>query len=89
VQKLRPLLEGHCRNLCMTVFNDQAMLSDILSHIRSNQTDHPLLNHFDELNDINDYTCRHHYADGRITHIVDQNELLGYVKRTLKLVGAH
>jgi wobble nucleotide-excising tRNase len=89
VQKLRPLLEGHCRNLCMTLFNDQAMLSEILTHIRANQINHPLLHLYDELSDINDYTCRHHHADGSITHIVDQGELSGYVRRTLRLVGAH
>jgi wobble nucleotide-excising tRNase len=88
VQKLRPLLEGYCRNLCMTLFSDQAMLSEILTHIRSNQTGHPLSHLYDELNDINDYTSRHHHADGRITHIVNQGELLGYVRRTLRLVGA-
>lgn len=88
VQKLRPLLEGHCRNMCMTLFADNAMLSEILNHIRENPTDHPLGHIYNELNDINDYSTRHHHADGSVTHILNQGELMGYVIRTLRLVGA-
>lgn len=89
VRDIRPFLEGHCRTMCLALFTDDAMLSEILTHTRDNMQGHPLALLYNDLSDLNDYTCRYHHADGRITPAVNQTELLAYVKRALKIVGAH
>ncbi len=41
-QKLRPLLEGYCRNVCIGEFSDGAMMSDMIDKVRSIGPSHPL-----------------------------------------------
>ena len=88
VQKIRPLLEAYSRNSCITLFQPDDILSTILTKIRTTGASHPLWPVYNELNDINDFTCRHHHADGTVTGPIDETELRGYVKRTLRVVGA-
>lgn len=88
IQKIRPLLEAYAGNSAITLFEPNAILSEILSGIRATGDTHPLWRVYQDLDDINDYTSRHHHADGTFTGIVDEGELRGYVKRCLRLVGA-
>lgn len=87
VQKIRPLLEGHCKNTCITLFNDQDNLSDILAKIRNGDASHPLWPSYNELHDINEYTSHFHHHKGAGGDTMVEEELLGYVSRTLKLTG--
>lgn len=88
IQKIRPLLEAYCRNSCVTRFNPIDILSDILAKIRAEGETHPLYRIYNDLNDLNDYTSRYHHADGSVTGVIDETELRGYCRRTLRLVGA-
>ena len=89
VQKIRPLLEGYCRNRCMGIFTDAHMLGEMLGQIKVGGVNHPLFDIYEELDEINDYSCKfHHPQGGSHSPVVDTTELLGYVKQTLRLVGA-
>jgi wobble nucleotide-excising tRNase len=88
IQKIRPLLEAYCKNSCITQFEAQDILSGILTKIRTAGATHPLSPIYNELNDVNDYTCRFHHADGTVTGIINETELRGYSKRALRVVGA-
>ena len=59
-----------------------------MTKIRTAGESHRLSPIYRELNDINDFTCRYHHADGTVTGAIDETELRGYVKRTLRIVGA-
>ncbi len=89
VQKIRPLMEGYCRNRCMTRFTDTHMLGEMLSQIKTEGAKHPLFDIYEELDEINDYSCKFHHPQGtRQSPVINTTELLGYVRRTLRLVGA-
>lgn len=88
IQKIRPLLETYCRNSCIMLFRADDNLGQILSSIRVTGETHPLWRISQDLSDINDFTCRHHHADGTVTGVINETELRGYAKRTLRLVGA-
>jgi wobble nucleotide-excising tRNase len=88
IQKLRPVLEAYCRNLYPTQFG-QEMMGEIMATIRTAGTTHPLHTIVDDLDEINVYCRRYHHGENpnAATEVVDDAELQGYVKRTLKLVG--
>lgn len=88
-QKIRPVLEGYCRNLCPSQFTDEDMLGAMISKIRDAENAHPLSAIADDLDDLNVYTRRYHHAEnsGAATEVIDDTELAGCVKRTLTLVG--
>ena len=89
IQKIRPVLEGYSRNLYPAQFADQDMLGAIVGKIRGVGTAHPLHPIADDLDEINQYCRRYHHADNpnAATEAIDDNELKGYVKRTLTLAG--
>jgi wobble nucleotide-excising tRNase len=89
IQKLRPVLEGYCRNLYPAQFGDQDMMGVIVGKIRNAGTAHPLYPIVDNLDEVNVYCRRYHHADNpnAATEPVDEAEVVGYVKRTLSLVG--
>ena len=89
VQKIRPVLEGYCRNLYPSQFSDQDRLGDIIAKIRGAEEDHPLHEILDHLDDLNAYTSRYHHAENpnAATEPIDDGELRNSVKRTLTLVG--
>lgn len=90
VCKIRPLLEGYCRSICLTQFEAMENLGSILSTIRMTGDDHPLISLYPEISDINDYTRRYHHADGEVlTELIDEAELRGIVRRCLKIVKAY
>jgi hypothetical protein len=89
IQKLRPVLEGYCRTLYPTQFADADTLGVIVGKIRAAGAGHPLRPIADDLDEVNMYCRRYHHAENpnAATEPIDDAELQGYVKRTLKLVG--
>ena len=89
IQKIRPVLEGYCRNLFPVQFGEQEMMGGIVGKIRTAGVPHPLFPIVEDLDELNIYCRRYHHADNpnAATEAVDDAELQGYVKRTLKLVG--
>lgn len=89
VQKVRPVLEGYCRNVCPQ-FGDDDMLGGMVRQIRETGLRHSLTDIVDELDEINDYSRRYHHGENpnAATDPIDGNELNNYVKRTLKIVGS-
>ena len=89
VQKIRPVLEGFCRNLYPSQFTDQDMFGEIIGKIRRAGEVHPLHEILDHLDDLNAYTSRYHHGDNpnAATEPIDDGELRNSAKRTLRLVG--
>ena len=89
IQKLRPLLEGYCRNLYPTQFGEQEMMGSIVGKIRTAGAAHSLYPIVDDFDELNMYCRRYHHAENpnAATEPIDDTELQGYVKRTLSLVG--
>lgn len=90
VQKIRPVLEGYCRNLYPTRFADNDALGTIVGKIKGYDDEFPLKDVCDELEELNGYSRRYHHGENpnAATEAINDNELKGYVKRTLKVVGA-
>jgi wobble nucleotide-excising tRNase len=89
IQKLRPVLEAYCRNLYPTQFGDQDSLGVIVGKLRAAGAAHPLAPIADDLDEINEYCRRYHHAENpnAANEPIDDGELNGYVKQTLKLAG--
>jgi wobble nucleotide-excising tRNase len=89
IQKLRPILEAYCRNVYPTQFGEQEMMGGIITIIRAAGATHPLNAIVEDLDEINVYCRRYHHGENpnAATEAVDDAELHGYVKRTLKLAG--
>lgn len=89
IQKIRPVLEGYCRNLYPTQFGEDTM-GEIVGKIRATGAGHPLAAVGDELDELNVFCRRYHHGENPATAAmepIDEAELLGYVSQTLKLVG--
>lgn len=89
VQKIRPVLETYCRNLGGGILLEGDTLGTIVTKIRAAGTNHQLYPITDVLDELNDYTKRYHHGENphaAIEPISDQ-ELQGYVKRTLQHTG--
>ena len=89
VQKLRPVLEAHCHNVCPTGFDEQEMMGSMIGKIRDAGVTHPLHSIMEDLDELNVYCRRYHHARNQnaATELIDDGELQGYVSRTLILVG--
>jgi len=89
IQKIRPLLEGFCQNLYPAQFSEQDTLGVIVTKLQAFGTAHPLSVISSDLDELNVYCRRYHHSENpsAATEAIDDNELLGYVKRTLKIVG--
>jgi wobble nucleotide-excising tRNase len=89
IQKIRPVLEGFCQNLYPAQFSEQDTLGVIVTKLHAFGTAHPLSAISGDLDELNVYCRRYHHPDNpsAATEPIDDNELLGYVKRTLKIVG--
>jgi wobble nucleotide-excising tRNase len=89
IQKIRPVLEGYCRNLYPTQFGEQEMMGGIVRIIRDAGTAHPLHLIVEDLDELNMYCRRYHHSENEhaATEPIDDAELQGYVRRTLRLVG--
>jgi wobble nucleotide-excising tRNase len=89
IQKLRPLLESFCHALCPTQLAEQDMMGDIVRKIRAAGAPHILHPIADDFEEVNIYCRRYHHGENiqTTTEPIDNEELLGYVTKTLKLVG--
>jgi wobble nucleotide-excising tRNase len=89
IQKIRPVLEGYCRNLYPVQFLDADMLGTIVGKIRTAGAAHALHPIADDLDELNQFGRRYHHAENpnAASEPIDDNELQGYVKRTLKIAG--
>jgi hypothetical protein len=85
IQKIRPVLEAYCRNICPTQFGEQEMMGGIITTIRNAGAAHPLSSIVDDLEELNIYCRRYHHGENQnaATEPVDDAELQGYVRRTL------
>jgi hypothetical protein len=65
------------------------MMGTMVAAIRTAGGAHPLHPIVDDLDEVNLYSRRYHHPEtGRLTvEPIDDAELQGYVRRTLKLVG--
>ncbi len=90
IQKIRPVLEGYCRNLYPSQFSDQDTLGVIVGKIQTAGNTHPLFPIVDDLDDANVYCRRYHHGENPNAALepIDDGELLGFVRRTLTLTGA-
>ena len=94
ILKVRRILETHCWSTypdCFDGTSGTCWLGEIVKKIREGGEQHPATDLYDELNQINDYTGKYHHGEnkGAIDYDqIDENELKGFVKRTLKLVNA-
>jgi hypothetical protein len=88
VNKIRPVLETYCRNLYPSQFTPADSLGAIIAKIRGPGPVHPLAVILEDLETLNAYTTP--YAHGQpdaATAPIDDNELHGFVKRTLAITG--
>lgn len=90
IQKIRPVLEGFCRNLFPAQFLDGDMMGVIVGKIRTAGPSHTLYPIADDLDEINIYCRRYHHAENpnAANEAIDDTELQGYVRRTLSLTGS-
>jgi len=91
IKKLRPVLETHCRSTFPGCFGDKDWLGDIVRKIREGGVDHPAHALYDELDQINGYTSAFHHGEdvkAQAEPEIDDTELLGFVRRTLRVVNA-
>jgi len=87
VKKIRPVIEGYCRNISAATFADSDMVGEMIAKIRIAGNGNPLFTLIDELDEINEYCRPFHHADNSAVPM-DETELHGYVQRTLKIVGS-
>lgn len=88
VVKIRPLLETYCRNLYPGDFDADA-LGTIIGKIRAKGPVHQLLPELEKLDALNEYGRRYHHGENPNAAIepIDDNELHGFVKKTLSIIG--
>lgn len=88
IQQIRPVLEGHCRRVCSGQFVDDA-LGEIVGTIAGVGENHFLYPIVDKLSELNDYCRRYHHGENPNAdeEQIDDNELQGYVRQTLRIVG--
>lgn len=92
VRAIRPFLEGMLRSHFPGYFPPNEWLGDFISKIR-NATDTDGLSHakgdLDEIEAINAYSKKYHHDQNTNadSEFLSEDELHGFVKRTLKLVG--
>ena len=88
IRQIRPVLEGFCRALCPTLFEEREMMGGIIEKIQQAGAAHPLHPIVEDLEELNVYCRRyHHGTPGAALEPIDDAELQGYVRRTLRLVG--
>jgi len=88
VNKIRPVLESHCKNLYPGDFAVDT-LGTIIGKIRTAGATHQLFPLLDDLDAINDYTRRYHHGENpnAATEPINDTELQGFVKKTLEIIG--
>ena len=89
--KMRFVVETYCTFIYPGFFDSSDTLSSIVEKIRNTGEQHPACALLDELDDIHDYSwdnCRDDAPTNVATDPLDVTELIGYVRRVLKIVKA-
>ncbi len=88
VNKIRPVLETHCRSLYPGDFEDDT-LGVIIGKIRTADPTHQLFPLLNDLDSLNEYTRRYHHGENpkAATEPINDTELQGFVKKTLEITG--
>lgn len=88
VNKIRPVLEAYCKNLFPSEFAADT-LGAIIGKVRNAGATHQLFPLLDELDALNEYTCRYHHGENpnAATEPISDTELQGFVKKTLAITG--
>lgn len=89
---IRPVLEGHLRQAAPDEFNGMNMLGDMIAAIRTAVPEDIIYRfapYVEELDQINSYVRAFHHPPRTNTPApqIDREELKGYVKRSLHIVG--
>lgn len=89
VQKIRPVLEHHCRYVGGGSIPDTDTLGVIIGKVRDAGPSHRLSSVLDRLDALNEYTRRYHHGENTnaATEPIDETELHGFVKKTLEITG--
>ena len=88
-RSIRPTLEGMFRIKFFNHLNKNDWLGDMIKHVKESEENsvfYKLKPYLEELTDINDYSKEFHHSNIIQSSIIDYQELLTFVKRTLKLV---
>jgi wobble nucleotide-excising tRNase len=91
IKKMRVVLESYCRTTFGGSFLPTDNLGGMVGKIRGGGATHPAAALHDELDQINDYTQGHHHGDDPTdgtADIIDDQELKGFARRTLRVVNA-
>jgi wobble nucleotide-excising tRNase len=90
IMRLRPVLEGYCKTLNPALFLENDTLGVIVGKIRGTPG-HLLEAQADDIDEINIYSRKYHHdannPPGALAEPLVEDELRGYVQRTLRLVG--
>ncbi len=90
VTKMRFVIETYCTLTYPAFFGSEDTLSSIIEKIRNTGEQHPACALLDELDEIHDYSRDYLSGDdpAGATELLDVEQLIGFVERTLKIVGA-
>jgi wobble nucleotide-excising tRNase len=90
IKKLRIVLEDYHRSSFPGCFAPLDNLGDIIRKTREGGADHPVAPGLPMLTRINDYTAQHHHGEdarGRPEPPINADELMGFVRQSLRLAG--
>ncbi len=89
IQKLRPVVETHMKRMAPQLTSIKG-LGNMLGKIRDEDGPPILLDNYDAIDDINNYTRRYMHGEGKNpdTEPVHRNELEGFVGKVLVIAGA-
>lgn len=89
VQKLRPVVETHMKRMAPNLVKIKG-LGNLLGRIREDDGPPHLLDCYDDLDDINNYTRKYMHGEGKNpdTEPVSATELHGFVGKVLEFAGA-
>jgi len=92
VRKIRPVLEGYLRYRFPNQFPPNLWLGDMIGHIRTTGSAHPMYDALAELTAINDYSKKFHHdtnPGAADSERIDDGELQQFVQRTLTIAGGY
>lgn len=90
IRKMRVVLETYCRSTFSGSFAPDDRLGTIVEKIKKGGDQHPAAALVDELEPINEYTRVHHHGENprdQAADMIDEAELTGFVRRTLRIVN--
>lgn len=89
IKRIRPVLETHLRSVSASVFAPGDTLGTMIGKIRGLDPTHSLYPLVTTLDALNDYTKQFHHGDNQSSPnpTIDEQELRGFVKKTLTIVG--